>query len=169
MARPHCSSAAPKFAEKNPKEIAWHKHWPQEMAHFQLTASSTLQCCRGASGGWDVQQDTRNTCGSSQAEPLAHPAPGTVQLAPHGIARPKWTSAVLPLCWLSVLHLVIDPIFQHLLEHFLTNSAGKQGRGEPRWVVGHHRMQTRTLEHFASRSSPALSSLFCFNLLASQT
>lgn len=42
-------------------------------------------------GGWDVQQDTRNTRGSSEAEPLAHPAPapGTVQLAPRGIACPK--------------------------------------------------------------------------------
>lgn len=87
-------------------------------------------------GGWDVQQDTWSTCGSSQAEPLEHPAPaltGMVQAAPHSIAHLKQSSAPLPLCCCSFLPLVVYTIFQHLLENFLTNSAGKQGAGEPPW------------------------------------
>lgn len=42
---------------------------------FPAHSTSTLQCCLGALGGWDVQQDTQNTRGSSQAPALTRHSP----------------------------------------------------------------------------------------------
>lgn len=122
-------------SQKKPKRTCLARALAVGDGTFPAPGSSPPQGCRGASGGWDVQQDTRNTRGSSRAEPLGHAAPAPA-LTGHGLSGTTWASNGPLLCCPSAgsfLPLVIYTISQ-LLECFLTNSAGKQGAGEPPWV-----------------------------------
>lgn len=114
-----------KKPRKNQEKTAWHKHWLWEMANFQLTAAAHH------SGAEELQEAgmcsrTYGTHMAAASLNLWHIWPGMVRPAPHSTARPKQTSPPLPLCYLFFPPLVTYIISQHLLEHFLTNSAAKK-------------------------------------------